>query len=1071
MMNKINKKSGVTKRSPFFCILASLLISSSFASAKDVKGKVTDAATGEPMAGVSIEAYGNSKYAAITDKNGKYSINVPDHVGSLYMRVEGALPQQVSIGKDLMNVNAQLYSDVFSGSYTRSTTPAKMSSASEFNNNAEMSIDPFIQQRLNGQMRTVSRGGVDAAGSFMLINGITSINSNVQPLVVVDGVIMDMQYNRSVIHDGFYNNILANINVNDIDKVEVLKNGTAIYGAKGANGVLLITTKRSKSMTTKIDLTIGGKFQMQPRTPEVLNATDYRTYATSLLSGLTSNLSDFKFLNTDPKYYYYNQYHSSTDWKKEVYRESFNQSYGISVQGGDNVASYNLSVGYSLADQTLKDNDFSRFDMRLNTDIEVIKDLNVRFDASFSDVKRSLFDMGVSPNVGIGTPTAPNFLASIKAPFLSPYAIDINGSVSSYLAEADDYLGQLPSNLLNNDRSLANPTSILEYGKGENRNSFGNRLVTFSINPKYKINKNLSVMEAFNFTLVNTNEDYYLSISGVPTHTIPGISTVGSRETINNTRQSMTARQNSIQSDTRIEWANLYDKHMIKLIGGFRYINSSYKYTFQKGYDTGNDKTPNMSTSLKYKSTDGTDDKFVDLTPYFNADYNFAEKLYVSAGISAMASSRFGKETTALKAFGTRWGFFPSIQTSYVLTNTQLLAGVKGIDYLRVNAGFDITGNDDIDYTISRTYFGSTTLIDDTHSAKLLGNVGNSDIHWETTRRFNAGFEGNFIDNHLHVNFSWFKAWTSNLLALQHMAWTSGLDETWVNHGKLENTGYNLDLSYRLLNTKSWHWELGASVGHYKNKVTELGNGKNSYTTDFYNGTILTAVNNPVGLFYGYKTNGVFATSAEASAANLGYIDITGKRIAFEAGDMRFADTDNNGIISDDDRVVIGDPNPDIYGNIYTRLNWKNWTLDANFTYSLGNDIYNYERSILESGKYFFNQTSAMNRRWTTEGQVTDIPRISYNDPHGNSRFSDRWIEDGSYLRLSNVTISYSLPVNSTFLQGITVWGAGYNLFTLTHYLGSNPDCTVSSNILSQGIDRGILGVGRCFAMGVKINL
>ena len=1031
---------------------------------------MTDAATGKPLQGVSIEAYGNSKFAAITDVNGRYFISVPDNVSSLYMRVEGSLPQQVAIGKDQTKVDAKLYSDVFSNSYTRSTEAVKLSSASDFDNNVEVSIDPFIQQRLNGQMRTINRSGIEGAGSVMLINGINSLSRNAQPLVVIDGVIMDMQYNRELIHEGFFNNILANINVNDIDKVEVLKNGTAIYGAKGANGVLLITTKRCKSMATKIDVTMGGKFQLQPRTATMMNATDYRTYATELLTGITSSVSGMKFMNTDPNYYYYNQYHNNTDWKKEVYRDAFTQSYGINVQGGDNVASYNVSVGYSLADETLKESNFSRFDLRLNTDIAIIEDLDVRFDVSFSDVDRSIFDMGVSKTLEIGTPTAPSFLALAKAPFLSPYAIDIKGNMSSYLAEEDDYLSGLWSSL-ENDRSLSNPSAILEYGTGDNRNNFGNRLVSFSVNPKYKINKNLSVQEAFNFTLVNTNEDYYLPMSGVPLYIVPEFQYTSSENTVDNIRQSMTSRQNAVQSDTRLVWNNTYGVHGIKLTGGFRYINNSFRSNFQSGYDTGNDKTPNLGIGLRYKSTNGgADDKFVDMTNYVVADYNYAQKLYVNAGLSAMASSRFGKDAVGLKALGTVWGIFPSLQASYVISNENWLAKVKGIDYLRLNAGFDITGNDDIDYTASRSYFVSKTFLNAT-TALTLGNVGNSNLKWETTRRVNAGFEGNFIDNRLHVNFNWFSGWTSGLVTLRHMAWTSGLDANYINGGKLQNTGYNLDMSYRVLNTKDWHWELGASVGHYKNKVTEIGTDNKSILTDICNGTIITEVGNPVGMFYGYKTDGVLTTAAQAQAANLSYIDGKGDKIAYQAGDMKFFDKNDDHVISEDDRVIIGDPNPDIYGNIYTRLNWKNWTLDASFTYSLGNDIYNYERSILESGKYFYNQTTAMNNRWTTEGQVTNIPRISYRDAQGNASFSDRWIEDGSFLRLSNVTINYTLPISSTYLQGITVWGAAYNLFTLTHYLGSNPDCSMSSNILYQGIDCGLLGSGRSFAMGVKINL
>ena len=356
-MNNINKKYKMAGRTPFFGFLASLLLSTSIASAKEIKGQVTDAATGKPLQGVSIEAYGNSKYAAITDVNGRYFISVPDDVSSLYMRVEGCLSQQVAIGKDLTKVDAKMYSDVFSDTYTRSTEAVKLVSASGFGNSAEMSIDPLIQQRLNAQMRTIDRSGIEGGGSVMLINGINSLSRNAQPLVVIDGVIMDMQYDRSLIHEGYFNNILANINVNDIDKVEVLKNGTAIYGAKGANGVLLITTKRCKSMATKIDVTLGGKFMVQPTTATMMDANDYRTYATELLNSVTTSVNGMKFLVNDPNYYYYNQYHNETDWKKEVYRNAFTQTYGINVQGGDDVASYNVSVGYSLANETLKKSD------------------------------------------------------------------------------------------------------------------------------------------------------------------------------------------------------------------------------------------------------------------------------------------------------------------------------------------------------------------------------------------------------------------------------------------------------------------------------------------------------------------------------------------------------------------------------------------------------------------------------------------------------------------------------------------------------------------------------------------
>jgi hypothetical protein len=253
--------------------------------------------------------------------------------------------------------------------------------------------------------------------------------------------------------------------------------------------------------------------------------------------------------------------------------------------------------------------------------------------------------------------------------------------------------------------------------------------------------------------------------------------------------------------------------------------------------------------------------------------------------------------------------------------------------------------------------------------------------------------------------------------------------------------------------------------------VTALPDDDRSFITSVYGANILTQVGQPVGLFYGWRTNGVYATTAEARADGYYVESENGDRVSFSAGDVRFVDMNGDKCIDDDDRVVIGNPNPDIYGNIFTTFTYKHFTFNAVFNYSLGNDVYNYQRSLLEGGAYFLNQTTAMNRRWNTEGQITDIPRAVYNDPMGNSRFSDRWIEDGSYLRLSSVTLSYHLPIQSTYLQGITIWGNASNLFTITRYLGSNPDCAMSSSIFTQGIDRGLLSAGRSFSLGVNINL
>ena len=1042
-----------------------LLVSMTMAAqenSKTVTGQVVDAATKKPLVGVIVAAYDNDKYSAMTDEEGRYTLKVPDYVSSVQMRIDGYNFQQCAIADGV--ANGYLYNEAFTEFYKRKTDAIQSSEASGFDNTAEVSIDPFIAQRLGADVRSVARGGNVGLGNTLLMAGINSLNSNVQPLVVVDDVIMDMEYNRSTLHDGYFNNMLANLNVNDIESVQMLKNGTAIYGAKGANGVILIKTKRNKSMATKIDVTINGRYELIPRLPKMMGAEDYRLYATELLANKTLSLGQMKFLNNDPTYFYYNQYHNNTDWTDQVYKNAFSQNYGINVQGGDDIASYNLSVGYSLANSTLKKNDYSRFNMRLNTDINIAKGLDVRFDASYSDVDRSLFDDGAPSSVLSGVITSPGFIALAKSPFLSPYAYDNAGNPSHYLAEADDYL----EGMFQGRGRLANPASILEFGDGNNRNSLGNRLIVFAITPKYEFNKHLTLSEHFALSLVNTNENYYLPIQGTPTFIVDGLDETS---VLNNLVMSQASSLTAIQSDTRLAWKNQFGAHQLGIMGGLRYLNSAYKLTSQSGYNTPNDKAPKMNSSLSFKDTGGANDKTSDIIWYALGNYNYAQRYYLNAGISAHASSRFGTEADGLKMAGVVWGLFPSVEGSWVISNEEWFSSLKPVNYLRLNVGFDMTGNDDIDYTASRSYFVSRRMLNSSATGIVIGNIGNTELKWESTSRITAGIEGNFFNNRLNLRFNFFKSWTSNLLSLQQLAWASGLDANWSNDGKLENTGFDVHAAVKVLNLKDFRWEVGASVGHYKNKVTALPDNDRTFETDLYGATIQTKVGQPVGLFYGYETNGVYSTTDAANADAKYLVKDNGDKVFFKAGDMNFVDRDGNHVIDANDRTVIGDPNPDIYGNIHTTASWKNLTLTAVFNYSLGNDIFNYQRMLLEGGTYFLNQTTAMKSRWTTEGQQTAYPRAEYNDPMGNSRFSDRWIEDGSYLRMSNLTLSYYLPIQSTYLQGITIFGNVTNLFTITKYLGSDPDCAIAGSILTQGIDRGLLGQGRSFSLGVNINL
>ena len=259
----------------------------------------------------------------------------------------------------------------------------------------------------------------------------------------------------------------------------------------------------------------------------------------------------------------------------------------------------------------------------------------------------------------------------------------------------------------------------------------------------------------------------------------------------------------------------------------------------------------------------------------------------------------------------------------------------------------------------------------------------------------------------------------------------------------------------KALNFRDFKWEIGATAGHYKNKITELPNGQ--FTTQVYDGEVISAVGNPAGSFWGYKTEGVFATEAEAAAAGLKILNSDGSYTHFTAGDMIFADLDGNDIIDERDKLLIGNPNPICYGNITSNFFFKRFALNTVFTYSLGNEIYNYQRSKLEAGSDYSNQTTAMLRRWFVEGQATDVPKSYYADPMGNARFSDRWIEDGSYLKLKTITLSYELPLKSEFIEGMQLWISANNLLTFTNYLGADPEFSAKNSLFFQGVDAGLI--------------
>ena len=1052
---------------------------------KVVSGVVIDAATKTPIDGARVQAYGNNRYAAMTDENGKYTIKVPVFVNSLYVTVPEYNDLRVAF--DGSNApTAALYSTKFNNAYSPETSILSGATAT-LNNTSAITVDEEIDNQLSGDVHTINRTGQRGQGVAMFIRGINSLHINAQPLIILDGMIMDTQLDRTSIHDGFFNNILAGIDPEDIESVDVMKNGTSLYGSRGGNGVIIINTKRGHSMKTKINAIVSTGFELAPTMPSMMNASQYRNYVSDIIgttvygSEHSTAATSIPFLNNNPNYYWYPMYHNETDWSDGLYHTAATQNYKVNVQGGDDIAMYNLSLGYTSSESTAKDNSFDRLNIRFNTDIKLLKDVSTVLDLSYSRFTNDLRDNGWAESYSSSTISSPNVLGLIQAPFLSKYGyytgedskLHLSSVYAGKYTDDDNYPFDFAKAYATNS-ALSNPFWILKNGDAANKNHQEVTQFNLNIMPKWEVTKEVTLTNRFAYQLNRSNEKYFLPEAGTPIFNYEGYGDVTSVD------KSLFSKETSIFNDFRIDWkTNFNGIHDLHAFGGFRFTSNSFSDSYMSSYDA-LDKIPDIDkNSQKFPTAEGNQDTWINLAYYANALWSIKNTYFLQGTLSAETSSRFGNDAdSGIKVAGVTWGIFPSLQAGWVLTNEKWFPKTKGVNFLKFTLGYDESGNDNFDYSLSRTYFKSKPFLKQAIGLQLV-NIENPAIQWETTRTFDAALNGSFVNNRIQAGVDFYVKNTSNLLTFKTANYMTGLAGGWTNEGSLRNIGVDIKANAILVNGKDFKWQLGATLGHYKNELTSLPEG--SIISKIYNAEVLSAEGNAAGVFYGYKAQGVFASDAEASKAYNGsdYLKYpTGIKNKpyknFSAGDVHFADLDGNGIIDDADKTIIGDPNPDIYGTIFTNLSYKNWSLDINFKYSLGNDVFNYQRSQLEGVNGFYNQTTAAVNRWKNEGQVTDVPRAISSTSESwvdNERFSDRWIEDGSFLKLKKVRLSYELPINATWIQGLTIWAEANNLITLSKYTGTDPEFSCGNSVLYQGIDAGLLPSNKSFNLGVKINL
>ena len=1049
-----------------------------------VQGQITDAATGRPIIGARLQMVGQL-YAAMTDEKGAYSMRVPARDVVVEVTAENYATREIGL-RNSDKVDIQLYSTTFTGLYDKvqSLTGEKsaVSMISPYaqidgsSNNGAVSVDQNIVAELGAHVRGITRSSAPGNGANFFIRGLNSINAQASPLIIVDGVPFDNQNDRFSVISGLFNNPISSIDLNDIDKVTVLKDGTSLYGSRGANGAILITTKRGYSQATKIEVNTFTGMQARPRLPKMMNSDQFRVYASKMVLDDPhytdyDNVAWLKHVDLIPKadgtgytnMQQYRTFTNNTDWNDEVYQTPITQSYGISVNGGDEVALYHLAVGYTSAPSVYKNSSFSRLNARFNSDIQMYSRLKMAVDISYTQTDRDAPSDGIPADFTADPITSLGFLALAKSPFLAPYQYTRDGYTSPRYSEADAF-------------RLANPTALIDENINKYRNESNH--INIAATPRLTLMDGLELSSKFSYTLDKTVAAYFRPATGTPRFDRGAGNNVA-----RNTAKTFSGQQISLFSDTRLNWTkDLGYQQSLDALLGYRYSYDQYKADWARADNTPNDRIPTISDRMHNRIADGVDDQVKAAAIYANVDYNWMNRYFLSGALSFDTSSKFGSNVSGAMHIGDySWGLFPSLQAAWVLSNESFMQPLDVVSYARLRTGYSLTGNDQILSFGRYTYFAPFEFYNQVSGLKL-AQIGNETLGWEKNNKFNIGLDVALFNDILTLSVDGYYNRVTDLLTQTKMPDVSGLDSYyWDNNGTLANTGMEFSFNVKAINTRDWKWELGAAISKYTNEVKSLKGGK-SLISDYYGAQILTQEGSPVGMFYGYETHKrdgktyVFANATEAhnvdgSGGRLAIQDSRGVNTYFEAGDVFFVDQNGDGIINEDDRVAIGNPNPDFVGNVTSRLKWKNFTLNALFTYSVGNDAYNYMRRTLESGSNYYNQTLAMNTAWTAEGQVTAMPRVAFDDPMGNSRFSDRWIEDASYFRLKSLNLSYDIPLNSSYIQGLTVWASGNNLWTVTKYLGSDPEFSNSAATLYQGVDAGLLAPGRSYYLGVKINL
>lgn len=1049
-----------------FLMLSVLIMSMQvYAQTISVKGTVTSSADGQPIVGVFVGIRGNNTAGTTTDIDGKYSLDGVPSDATLFFSMLGYSEITLPVtGKSILDVimdeeatSLDQVVVVGYGSMKKSDLTGSVSSVNSdvLKETISTSFDQMLQGKVAG-VQITSNSGAPGAASSIRIRGASSINNSNEPLYIIDGIIFSGDGNEI---GGFdwaggtngQNKVspLSTIAPQDIVSIDILKDAsaTAIYGANGANGVVLITTKRGKVGAPVIAYDGYVAMQQIGNQLDMMDLSEYAQYV--------KEVGSFTGQNVDEAYGDPSILGKGTNWQDAIFRTAWMQSHQISLSGGSEKVQYAASGGYTDQDGVVTGSNFNRFNSRVNVDGTIRKWLKAGASLAFTHTDETITNNDGTDGVILQALT--------MSPSIPVYNFDGSWAGPESTNAASQYnpvwLAQMKTNSYKRDRTMGNFYLSFDFLKHLNfKTEYG-----FD----YSNNRNSCFVPSYSFGIIEVKD-----------------------------RQVMQRNDNSMYWN----WRNYLtydqhfgDKHHLIVMAGAEMSESSWE---------GNQLIKNGLTSNEIKmatadgnfvSNSGWKDASTMVSFFGRINYNLMERYLFTATVRGDASSKFGPNH--------KWGVFPSGAFAWRISNEPWLKESKVISNLKLRLGYGMVGNSNIG-----TYlYGSTMTSADTPlgTAYHMSNISNPDLKWETSVQYNVGLDYGMFNERIALSVDVYQKETKDLLLQVPVpSYLGGTDwedisSPMVNIGKTRNRGMDIQLNTLNFDRKNFQWTSNLVVSLNRNEVLALNDdaqvlyGSVDWYSEFQTATMIK-VGQPIGVFYGYTVDRLFTDTQDILDSPVQVEDPTnpGTNLVNQTtgvypGDIKFKDLNNDGVINDDDQSVIGDPNPDFTFGFTNVFSFYNFDITLALTGSYGGDILNFSRYLTEGQTSIWNnQSSAVVNRAqiakNADGTAyltnvgTNMPRPSTNDFNRNNRMSTRWIEDGSYLRIQTLSIAYNIPskvCNRIGLNNLKVYLNAQNLWTFTNYSGYDPEIgAYNQSALLQNIDRGRYPAPRMFTLGVNIG-